>query len=101
VKTADGYAITAKLVGIREGTPTAGPGKDIVLDGDRPSMRSCQIGSAQAAREVALVGQNLTDEDVVGYSFDVPLAGAVFLAPGVSGYVKPPRTVAVQARLRF
>jgi outer membrane receptor protein involved in Fe transport len=59
------------------------------------------IGSEQGAWEVALVGKNLTDEDVVGYSVDVPLAGAVFLAPGVSGYVKPPRTVAVQARLRF
>ena len=39
VKTADGYAITAKLVGAPEGTPTAGPGKDIVLDGDRFSYK--------------------------------------------------------------
>jgi hypothetical protein len=55
----------------------------------------------QGAWEVALVGRNLTDENVVGYSVDVPLAGAVFLAPGVSGYTRPPRTVAVQAALRF
>ena len=59
------------------------------------------IGSASGAWEVALVGKNLTDEAVVGYSVDVPLAGAVFLAPGVSGYTRPPRTVAVQAALRF
>jgi iron complex outermembrane recepter protein len=59
------------------------------------------IGSGQGVWEVALVGKNLTDEDVVGYSVDVPLAGAVFLTPGVSGYVTPPRTVAVQGRLRF
>jgi hypothetical protein len=34
-KTADGYRVTAKLVGVPEGTPTAGPGTDVVLDGDR------------------------------------------------------------------
>ena len=39
VKTAGGYAITARLVGVPEGTPTAGPGKDIVLDGDRFSYK--------------------------------------------------------------
>ncbi|MEJ1966695.1 MAG: hypothetical protein WDO56_36200 [Gammaproteobacteria bacterium] len=39
VKTADGYAITAKLVGVPEGTPEAGPGTDIVLDGDRFSYK--------------------------------------------------------------
>ena len=35
VRTEEGYAITAKLVGVPEGTPEAGPGADIVLDGDR------------------------------------------------------------------
>jgi hypothetical protein len=39
VKTASGYAVTARLVGQSEGTPTAGPGKDIVLDGDRFSYK--------------------------------------------------------------
>lgn len=39
VKTAHGYAVTAKLVGVPEGTPTAGPGTDIVLDGDRFSYK--------------------------------------------------------------
>jgi hypothetical protein len=39
VKTEKGYAITAKLVGADEGTPTAGPGTDIVLKGDRFSYK--------------------------------------------------------------
>ena len=39
VKTADGYTVTAKLIGVPEGTPTAGPGTDIVLDGDRFSYK--------------------------------------------------------------
>ena len=39
VKTAGGYAVTAKPIGVPEGTPTAGPGTDIVLDGDRFSYK--------------------------------------------------------------
>lgn len=35
VKTATGYAITAKLVGVPEDTPTAGAATNIVLDGDK------------------------------------------------------------------
>jgi hypothetical protein len=43
VKTEKGYAITAKLVGVPEGTPTAGPGTDIVLDGDKFSYKRSVI----------------------------------------------------------
>jgi hypothetical protein len=39
VKTAGGYAVTAKLIGAAAGTPTAGPGTDVVLDGDRFSYK--------------------------------------------------------------
>jgi hypothetical protein len=40
VKTAKGYAITVKLVDAPpEGTPEAGPGTDIVLDGDKFSYK--------------------------------------------------------------
>ena len=39
VKTVGGYAVTAKLIGAQEGAPTAGPGTDIVLDGDRFSYK--------------------------------------------------------------
>jgi hypothetical protein len=40
VKTDKGYAITVKLVQLPpEGTPEAGPGTDIVLDGDKFSYK--------------------------------------------------------------
>lgn len=40
MKTADGYAIAAKLVGpAPDGIPEAGPGTDIVLDGDKFSYK--------------------------------------------------------------
>src|SRR5262245_23097709 len=38
-KTGESYAIKAKLVGVPEGTPEAGPGTDIVLDGDKFSYK--------------------------------------------------------------
>ena len=34
MKTASGYTITAKLIGAPDGAPEAGPGEEIVLDGD-------------------------------------------------------------------
>lgn len=46
---------------------------------------------------VALVGKNLTDEDVVGFAADTPLSN-VLGAPSYSGYVERPRTVALQLR---
>jgi hypothetical protein len=38
VKTNDGYAVTAELV-VKDGSPQAGPGTDIVLDGDKFSYK--------------------------------------------------------------
>jgi hypothetical protein len=39
VKTKDGFAITAKLVGAPEDTPQAGPGMEIVVNGDSFSYK--------------------------------------------------------------
>lgn len=48
VKAADSYAITAKLVGAPEGSPEAGPGTDIVLDGDHFSYkRTLDLGGGK------------------------------------------------------
>lgn len=48
VKTAAGYAITAKLVEPTPGQPEAGPGKDIVLEGDHFSYkRTVAIGTSE------------------------------------------------------
>ena len=49
---------------------------------------------------LALVGKNLTDEDVVTFSTDTPLSGTLG-APSYTSYMDRPRTVAVQAVYRF
>jgi len=38
-KVGNGFVITAKLIGVPDGTPEAGPGTDIVLDGDHFSYK--------------------------------------------------------------
>lgn len=59
------------------------------------------IGSKNGDWELALIGRNLTDEVIIPYSSPAPLAGAVFGAPSIPGFIEPPRTVALQAIFRF
>jgi outer membrane receptor protein involved in Fe transport len=49
---------------------------------------------------LALVGKNLTDEDVTSFIADTPLSGTLN-APAYTGYMERPRTVAIQATYRF
>lgn len=56
------------------------------------------IGAADGTWEVALVGRNLTDEEIMTFANDVPLSGPV---PAYFAYVERPATVAVQARYSF
>jgi outer membrane receptor protein involved in Fe transport len=46
---------------------------------------------------LSLVGKNLTDETVLVFGNDTPLAGSNFGAPGFWSLVEQPRTVALQA----
>ena len=49
---------------------------------------------------LALVGKNLTDEDVTSFASDTPLSGTL-KAPSYTGYMERPRTFAIQATYRF
>lgn len=51
--------------------------------------------------ELALVGKNLTNEEIMTLSGDVPLAGGSFGAPGFSAFYEQPRSIALQATLRY
>ena len=51
--------------------------------------------------EVALVGKNLTDEEIVSYGSDLPLAFNFFSTVAHYGLVEQPRTVALQGLYRF
>ena len=55
VKTDGSFAITAKLVGVQEGTPEAGPGTEIVLEGDRFSYKRI-ISTPDGTLEITYTG---------------------------------------------
>ena len=84
VKTADGYAVTAKLVGVAEGTPTAGPGTDIVLEGDRFSYKrtiTTPDGDVVLTYSGVVSGEKFTGTAEVG-GFQVPYNGVRTKAGG-------------------
>ncbi len=49
----------------------------------------------------SILGRNLTDEDVIEFSSEVPLSGSDLSAPAYYGYLHPPRTVSAQIDFRF
>ncbi|HSC05253.1 MAG TPA: TonB-dependent receptor [Steroidobacteraceae bacterium] len=59
------------------------------------------LSSQEGNWEIALLGRNLTDEVTTGYAADIPLAARTFGAPSYGSFVAPPRSIAVQAQVRF
>jgi outer membrane receptor protein involved in Fe transport len=59
------------------------------------------LGAPDGRWEVAVLGRNLTDETIVTYANDTPLAFSQFRSPTFYGFVDRPRSVAVQGSLRF
>jgi outer membrane receptor protein involved in Fe transport len=49
----------------------------------------------------ALLGKNLTDEDVVEFGSTLPNSADYFGTPSYTGFMKPPRTVSFQVQYRF
>jgi outer membrane receptor protein involved in Fe transport len=59
------------------------------------------IGDPDGRWEVALLGRNLTDETIITYANDTPLAFSQFRSPSYYGFVGRPRNIALQAAFRF
>lgn len=59
------------------------------------------LASADDKWEIALLGRNVTDEKVVSYANDTPLAFSQFGAPTFYGFLDRSRNVAMQASYRF
>jgi iron complex outermembrane receptor protein len=59
------------------------------------------LGDVNGHWELALVGRNLTDETVVSYAGDTPLANRLFRARSYYGFVDQPLSIALEARLNF
>ena len=59
------------------------------------------LSSQEGNWEIALLGRNLSDEIVTGYAADIPLAARTFGAASYGSFVAPPRSVALQATVKF
>ena len=78
MKTDTGYAITAKLIGVPEGTPTAGAATDIVLDGDRFSYKrsvTTPDGSLVITYRGVVSGDTFTGTAEMGGCAEAPYTG--------------------------
>lgn len=59
------------------------------------------LSDVSAGWEVALLAKNLTDETVISYSNDTPLANSTFGSIGHYGFVEQPRSFAIQGTYRW
>ena len=59
------------------------------------------LGSFDEIWEWALVGKNLTNEKVVGYASEVPIATRIQGARTHFGFVRPPRAIGLNFRYNF
>ena len=59
------------------------------------------IGAESGKWEIALLGRNLTDEEVLQFGGDAPLAGSTFGAKTNYAFYAQGRTLSVQGTLRF
>ncbi len=73
----------------------------VVQDGYAEFNLRLAVADADERWEVAILGRNLTDEEVVSYANDTPLAFSQFGSPAFYGFVDRPRNIAVQGRYRF
>ena len=77
---------------------------DVTLDDniieDSVTRVNARIALESDSWSLALVGKNLSDEDIGSFATSTPLAGALG-TPSYTTYMERPRTIAVQAMYRF
>ena len=78
---------------------------DVTLDDniieDSVTRINARIALENDSWSLALVGKNLTDEDIGSFASSTPLSNAAFGTPSYTTYMERPRTIAVQAMYRF
>lgn len=98
-----GLALTTTLDVVGSGSYLESPNLDPRLRQDAFTKLNARVGLGDDYDrwQVAVVGRNLTDRTTVGYAADAPLAQALFRARSYYGFVDPPRSVALELRVRF
>lgn len=73
----------------------------MVQDGYTKVNARLALGNINQNWELALVGKNLTDEEIMTFGTDVSLSGNFFGTPGNFALLERPRSLAIQAHYSF
>ena len=84
-----------------EYNPSQNVDPDIEQDGYVKLNLRLALSDVDDSWEIALLAKNLTDEEIITYTNDVPLSANLTQNVGFYGFVEPLRTVAVQGVYRF
>jgi len=76
-------------------------GQDVNMMQDAYTMYNLRLALESDNWTFAVLGKNLSDEQVIEFSSVVPLSGSSLSAPAYAGFLQPPRTIAVQFAYRF
>ena len=95
------FRTTLDLVFSTDYNPSQNLDPNIQQDGFTKINMRVAIKDASAGWEVALIAKNLSDETVVTYANDTPLAANLTQSIGYYSFVESPRTVALQGTYRF
>jgi iron complex outermembrane receptor protein len=77
------------------------PTKEIGTRQDAYTKYNLRLALETDRWALAVLGKNLSDENVIEFSGPVPLSGAELSAPAYYGYLHPPRTISAQFEYRF
>jgi len=77
------------------------PTKEVGLVQDAYTKYNLRLALEGERWTLAVLGKNLSDEDVIEFSGIEALTGSLWAAPTYYGYLQPPRTISAQFDLRF
>ena len=95
------FSSTLDLIFTTEYNPSQNVDPEIEQDGYVKLNARVAVSSIDDTWEIALVGKNLTDEDIITYTNDTPLSANLVQSVGFYGFVEPPRAFTVQGTYRF
>ena len=96
-----GIGATLDVVFTDDYNPSSNVDPRVEQDGFTKLNGRIGFGAIDQSWEVSLVGKNLTDETVIVYAADTPLANTIFGATTFTGFVEAPRSVALQMTYRW
>jgi len=95
------FRATADILFTTDYNPSQNLDPNIEQDGYAKFNLRLALSDADNQWEVAVIGKNLTDENIVTYANDTPLSTSLTQSVGYYGFVESPRTLSFQGTYRF